>query len=267
MIREGVEDVHAEVFVGPERAMVRRRIALPAANHSPTGAATAEGCRWVLAARWTLVGGLFAAPLAFGAVQPWAWAALGVVVSLAMALWAAGALHERTAVIPWTSLYLPLAGLWLLGLVQYLAHTTVDTIATREALVKGTIYLAVLFTAGAVFANAAPRVWHQLGVAVTIYTFALSLFAILQCFASPGKIYGVVVPRQGGYIFGPYVTHNGYAGLMEILVPLATAFWLSLPGRSRWRGFAAFAALLGFCSVVVSGSRAGSRPPPVLCSG
>jgi len=27
-------------------------------------------------------------------------------------------------------------------------------------------------------------------------------------------------PRSGGWIYGPYVNHNHYAGLMEMLVPI-----------------------------------------------
>ena len=238
-----------EVLVSPERITVRRSIA----RERPREAES----RWFAAGRWVLLGGLFAAPLAFGAVQPWAWGGLGVMVAATLLLWAAGSLKQGWAAIPWTPVYLPLAGLWLLGLVQYLVHTTVDPIATREALVKGAIYLGVLFATSALFAGAPRRAWRQFGIAVTIYTFALALFAILQFFSSPEKIYGLVVPREGGYIFGPYVTHNGYAGLMEILVPLTTGFWVSVPRGSRWRGLAGFAALLGFCSVVVSGSRAG----------
>lgn len=238
-----------EVLVSPERITVRRSIA----RERPREAES----HWFAAGRWVLLGGLFAAPLAFGAVQPWAWGGLGVMVAATLLPWAVGSWKQGWAAIPWMPVYLPLACLWLLGLLQYLVHTTVDPIATREALVKGAIYLAVLFATSALFVEAPRLAWRQFGIAVTIYTFALALFAILQFFSSPEKIYGLVVPREGGYIFGPYVTHNGYAGLMEILVPLTTGFWVSVPRGSRWRGFAGFSALLGFCSVVVSGSRAG----------
>lgn len=237
-----------EVLVGPERITVR----YPRAGCE---LASEQESRWLVAARWTLLGALFAAPLAFGAVQPWAWGGLGVIVAVVLVLWSAGAIRESTAAIPWTPLYLPIVGLWVLGLIQYLAYTTVDPIATREALVKGGIYLAILLASGALFCIAPRPAWRRFGIAVTIYTFALALFSILQFFSSPDKIYGVVVPREGGYIFGPYVNHNHYAGLLEFLIPIVAVCWLKLP---QWRIANGSVFLIAFVSVIMSGSRAGA---------
>jgi O-antigen ligase len=58
-------------------------------------------------------------------------------------------------------------------------------------------------------------------------------------------------------VFGPYVNHNHYAGLMEMLIPIGAAFVLSQPKRRPWRWLLAFAVTLSFASVLVSGSRAG----------
>jgi O-antigen ligase len=57
------------------------------------------------------------------------------------------------------------------------------------------------------------------------YAFLLALFAIFQFFSSQGLIYWLV--PSPGWTFGPYVNHNHYAGLMEMLIPLAIAGALS----------------------------------------
>jgi O-antigen ligase len=96
-----------------------------------------------------------------------------------------------------------------------------------------------------------------LGLAVTVYALALAVFAILQFFSSPGLIYWTVKPRWGGWIFGPYVNHNHYAGLMEMLIPVAAAYLLSRPRRHPARPLLAFAVCLAVASVLLSGSRGG----------
>jgi O-antigen ligase len=90
---------------------------------------------------------------------------------------------------------------------------------------------------------------------LVLYTFILSLFAIFQFFSSQGLIYWRV--PSPGWTFGPYVNHNHYAGLMEMLIPLAIAS--ALPGLRRHPS----AVLLGFgllipvASLLLSGSRGG----------
>ncbi len=56
---------------------------------------------------------------------------------------------------------------------------------------------------------------------LVVYTFLLALFAIFQFFSSQGLIYWMV--KSPGWTFGPYVNHNHYAGLMEMLIPLSVA--------------------------------------------
>ena len=102
----------------------------------------------------------------------------------------------------------------------------------------------------------------------------MSVFAIIQFFASPGMVYGVVKPRWGGYVFGPYVSHNAYAGLMEMLIPISVAYVLSravapaLPSLNNsmtgkletgnWKLIALlFAILICVVSAFLSGSRGG----------
>ena len=50
--------------------------------------------------------------------------------------------------------------------------------------------------------------------AATVYGFGIAVFAIFQGISSSGQLYWFVTPSSGGWIYGPYVNHNHYAGLM-----------------------------------------------------
>jgi O-antigen ligase len=115
----------------------------------------------------------------------------------------------------------------------------------------------VAFMAGALYVSADDLAWSRLGFTITSYTWALSLFAILQFFADSSNIYGLVAPRDGGAIFGPYVNHNHYCGLLEFLCPLTAAAGLARRPDSRIGRWSVLACVLGVASVVLSGSRAG----------
>ena len=59
------------------------------------------------------------------------------------------------------------------------------------------------------------------------YGFAVAMFALMQGIASNGKLYWLRTPQSGGWIYGPYVNHNHYAGLMEMLTPIPLVISLS----------------------------------------
>ena len=68
----------------------------------------------------------------------------------------------------------------------------------------------------------------------------------IQQFTSNGKIYWVVTNRYGGWIYGPYVNHAHYAGLMELLVPFPLI--LSIINRTGTSGRAFFFfAVIALC--------------------
>jgi len=77
--------------------------------------------------RFLLIAALFGAPLAFGAVIPMAWVALGLVASAALFLWALGSVRRGRIKPKWSPLYIPLALLLILGATQYAARLTLDS--------------------------------------------------------------------------------------------------------------------------------------------
>jgi O-antigen ligase len=208
-------------------------------------------------ARILLVAALLGAPLAFGAVVTWAWVALGLVAALALFLWALGSVQQGALKLVWSPLYIPLALFFLLGVAQYAARLTLDRSETRQALVLLAADLAFFFLAVQLFAGAGSRTLGAFGLAVLIFAGSMGLFAILQFASGTHRIYGIV--ETPGGLFGPYVNPDHFAGLMEMLIPVAVLYIAGRRGRlsleaSVWR---VIAVTLALASLLLSGSRAG----------
>ena len=209
-------------------------------------------------ARILLVAALLGAPLAFGAVIPWAWVALGLVAALGLFLWALGSVQQGALKLIWSPLYIPLAMFFLLGLAQYGARLTLDRSETRQALVLLVTDVTFFFLAVQLFAGASSRTLRVFGLMVLIFAGSMGLFAILQFASGASKIYGIV-DTPGGALFGPYVNRDHFAGLMEMLIPVALLY---IAGRGRRFSLEAlalcvFAAAAAVASLLLSGSRGG----------
>ena len=208
-------------------------------------------------ARILLVMTLLAAPLDFGADNLLGSTALLILALVAFLLWIAGNVRQRMLNVFWSPLYLPAMLFLLVGLAQFLAHVTHDSIATREALFGLVTNLLFFFLAGQLFARAPDAAWHRFAWTVAVYASVVSLLAILQFLSSSDLIYWVVKPIQGGTVFGPYVNHNHYAGLMEMLIPIAAACGLSRPRNRPMTGLLLLALMLPIASLFLCGSRGG----------
>lgn len=179
-----------------------------------------------------------------------------VLVFLMLILWALGCAQRGVLKIAWSPLYWPFLAFLLLAVVQCFAGLTIDRVATRESLLKIVTDLVLFFLAGQLL-NAQPengRVLNRLGLVATLLAFALSVLALAQFFTSPRVIYWRVKPAVG-WVFGPYVNHNHYGGLMEMLIPISAAYLLSRPSRSVARSALWILLVLPLVSVLLSGSR------------
>jgi O-antigen ligase len=248
----------------------------------PHSAIFEKGAPWSPAyalIRTSLIATLLAAPLAFGAVQEWAWGALAVVAFLLLLFWSIAGARQGGMRIFWSPLYLPAGLFFLLGMIQFAGHLTMDPIATRESLLKLSTDLILFFLAGQLFsAPASAREpfaerWARGGTqhrggtgsdilsapglrwTLVVYTFVVALFAIFQFFSSDGLIYWMV--EGPGWTFGPYVNHNHYAGLMEMLIPLMVASLLPALRRGASEVLLGFVVLIPIASLLLSGSRGG----------
>lgn len=192
---------------------------------------------------------------AHGVVEPWSESVLLVGAGALLLLWAAGAVLDRDFKLTWTPLLWPLAGLWILAVVQLLAGLTVHAYATRMELAQYSALVTIVF----LFVQSFQTREHWRGFVwfLLVLGFAVSLFAILQHFTFNGKMYWVRELRFGGIPFGPYVNRNHFAGLMELLIPSGLAILIVKAERRDQLPLVALFTLLPIGALFLSASRGG----------
>jgi O-antigen ligase len=198
---------------------------------------------------------LLLGPLAFGAVEPWSIFALEACAVLLLAAWAFRQWINRELNASDNVLYLPMAAFFALALVQWLAGTTAYRHVTYSHLLLYAAYGMLAFVATQTLRRSSQ--FELMAKLFTAYGAVVAAFAILQGLAPNGKLYWIWSLEQGGSPYGPYVNHNHYAGLMEMLTPfplvLAATHFTS---GNRKIAVAGIAALMA-ASIFLSGSRGG----------
>jgi O-antigen ligase len=208
--------------------------------------------------------------LAFGTVHAWALMFFAAGACLVVALWALDAWRAGTLRVSRNLLQLPLAGLFIVGLVQLLPlgpadagplataqpvrALSLDPYATRFVLVQ-IAALLVYFAAALVFIDSAPRLRMIVRV-LTIFGFLLALFGLLQHFVSPDQIYWLRTPYQG-HPFGPFINSHHFAACMELTLALPLGLLFTGAVERERRFLYLFAVVLMAVALVMTNSRGG----------
>ncbi len=203
-----------------------------------------------------LVAIAFMAPLAFGAVQPWAIFAIELSAALLLLTWVGQQVSARSFAIHYNPIFAPMFSLGAVTILQLLIGSTAYRNATEARLFLYAAFGMLAFLLTQTLEE--PQRLRVLAATLIMYGASMSVFALLQSFTSGGKLYWIRVPSGGGWIYGPYVNHNHYAGLMEMLAPVAIAVSLSRCARSHERFLAGLAAVLMVGTIFFSGSRGGA---------
>ena len=195
-------------------------------------------------------------PLAFGAVEPWSIFVLEAGAAVLTLLWLAKQGLDGEINIRWNPLYLPMAAFGALIFLQIALRTSAYTHDTVSSAMLYCAYAMLCFLAGQTLVRSAQA--RNLALIFAVYGFAIAAFALLQGVSPNGKLYWLRQPRLGGWIYGPYVNHNHYAGLMELLVPIPLVLSLThLTSSSKERVAAGIAAAVMAGTIFLSGSRGG----------
>jgi len=198
---------------------------------------------------------LLCAPLAFGAVEAWAIFLLEASAAALFVVWTQQQLRGDELKIRWNPLFAPIlafAGVVALQLVFRITAYWHDTFAS-----------ALLYLAYGVLAFLVSQSLQRssqakvLAIAISAYGVAVALFALLQSLSATTKLYWLRTPRSGGWIYGPYVNHNHYAGLMEMLVPIPLVMCQTRFAQGWLRHTAIVAAAVMTGTIFLSGSRGG----------
>ena len=204
---------------------------------------------------YSLAGLLMFSPLAFGAVEPWAIFILEAASAILLAVWTANFLKLDTPRIHWSPLFPPMIAFVGLLCIQLVPGVSAYWHATYSQFLRSVAYGMVCFLL--VQTVTRNRQVRTIGTALTTFGVAVALFAVLQNLSSPTKLYWLRTPRFGGWIYGPYVNHNHYAGLMEMLAPIPLVYAFSRFAHRRKRWIAASAAAFMGATIFLSGSRGG----------
>ena len=91
-----------------------------------------------------------------------------------------------------------------------------------------------------------------------VFGAGYAFFALAQELTSNGKIFWVHSSRFHGSIYGSYVNHNHYAGLMEMLVPIPFVVTMGHMFRGGKQALIGSCAVLMAGTIFLSGSRGGA---------
>jgi O-antigen ligase len=202
-----------------------------------------------------IFGLLMFGPLAFGGVEPWSIFVLEAGSALLFLLWAVKQCVDGLIKIRPNVLYLPMGAFGLVIVFQIIFRVTSYEHETINGGLLFCAYATLCFLAGQTLVTSARA--RKLAVILSVYGFAFASLALLQGIAPNGKLYWVRQPRLGGWIYGPYVNHNHYAGLMEMLVPVPLVLSLTRMAHRKERLAAAAAAAVMAGTIFLSGSRGG----------
>jgi O-antigen ligase len=194
-------------------------------------------------------------PLAFGTVEPWAIFILEAGTALLFVLWAARQTLSAELKISFSPMFPPMLAFAVLVLFQMAMGLTAYRYATFSHALLYSAYGLLCF----LVVQCLRRTWQvkTLVWGFSSYGFVLALFALIQGLASNGKLYWLRTPRFGGWIYGPYVNHNHYTGLMEMLLPIPLVFTFTRYGSGLRKAMAALASALMASTIFLSGSRGG----------
>jgi len=209
--------------------------------------------------QWASVAGLCAllmfAVLAYGAVDEWSTFAFESGTALLFLVWAGNQFASGQLKLTKNPLYPPALFFYGLILAQIaLGRSAYAYITKYEALQYVSYGIVMLIAAEWVREEDARK---KFALTLIVFGGFYAFFAVAQQLTSDGKIFWVHTPHFGGSIYGSYVNHAHYAGLMEMLVPFPLVISMGHLLRGGKRALVSFCAVLMASTIFLSGSRGG----------
>ena len=194
-------------------------------------------------------------PLAFGAVSPFPIFILEAGAAGLFLLWTIRQVNTGEIAVSWNPLFGPMLAFVSVIALQLITRHTEYRYATYSEAMLYIAYGLLCFVVVQTLRRSSQL--HRVAIGVSAFGFAVALFALLQSASSQGKLYWLVTPRNGGWVYGPYVNHNHYAGLMEMLIPIPLVLSFSHFAHGVAKRLAVIAAAVMAATLFLSGSRGG----------
>jgi O-antigen ligase len=193
--------------------------------------------------------------LAFGAVDEWSTFAFEAGAGVLFLVWAGKQFVARQLMVSKNALYPPALLFFVLILAQIGLRTSAYGYVTKYELLQYVSYGIVLLIAAECVRDEDAR--KKFAFALIVFGVLYAFFALAQQLTPNGKIFWFYTPRFHGSIYGSYVNHDHYAGLMEMLVPVPLVVSMGHLFRGGKRALVAFCVVLMASTIFLSGSRGG----------
>ena len=193
--------------------------------------------------------------VAFGAVEPWSVFAFETGALLLFTVWVVKHLASGKFSIAWNPLYPGFALVAVAVAIQLSVGLTVYGYATQQQAMKYVAYLFLVVVASDCFRS--PTLIHRFGLLLSFFGFGLAAVALAQDVTHSSKLLFVRTPQEAGWSYGPYLNHNHYAGLMEMLAPFPLTLAMAPYLRGRVRALLGTAAAIMVTTIFLCGSRDG----------
>jgi len=224
-------------------------------TQSPSSSSIRPTAEWLDdAIFYGTMGLLMSGVLLFGSTEGWGQFVQRTAALVLFALWGMRQYLRGEIELPRSPLYLPAFTFVGIIVLQFITGATGYRYATLEEALNLIPAGVLLLLSGGIFSRR--QKLHDLVLVMAIFGFCIALFALTQDLLGADKIYWLVGPREDAIsIYGPYINRNHYAGLMEMLAPLAGAAAFLECGAKR--NLLLFAATMMVVSIVFSRSRGG----------
>ena len=199
---------------------------------------------------------LIAAPLAFGATSRFAALVLVAISWSIFMLWLLGEIFRGRLPLLGHPMAVPALALLAFTALHWTVELSPAPVASEIEWLRWLGYIALAMAAvGSV--DTPPRLRNFCAV-LAAAGFLIAAMGIAQYLTADGRLYWTWKLENGGRMFGPYVNRNHFAGLMEMLCPLALGMALVPDHRLTQRWFWSALAVVMGGAVVLSGSRGGT---------
>lgn len=198
---------------------------------------------------------LFFGILAFGAVDEWSTFVFEAGAGFLFLAWVGKQIFSAQLKLAGSPLYLPALCFLALLLTQLLLPISAYPYATKYELLRYISYGIVLLIATECLRQEDTR--EKFGYVLIGFGVLYAFYAMAQELTSSGRFFWFFTPRFHGSIYGSYVNHDHYAGLMEMLVPFPLVIAMGRMLHGAQRVLVGFCAVLMATTIVLSGSRGG----------
>ena len=200
------------------------------ANSTPTSPRSQRAEQAGTVLLYGIFGLLLFGPLAFGATEPWSIFLMEAGSAALFLLWIGKQVLQDGMKITWNPIFLPM-GVFGLLIISQLIFGSAYWHDTESRALLYFAYGLLCFLAGQTLLRGSQA--RRLAVLFSVYGAAVAGFALIYGISPNDRLYWWRLPRNGGWIYGPYVNHNHYAGLMEMLVPIPSGVGADPTGFSQ----------------------------------